>query len=418
MEIVYSVSEFLDFINLYLEGVNEIAVHGEISSIKLSQGRWYFITIKDEDASVDVFAVASQNPICRQLEEGMLINVYGYPKLYKKSGRFSVHATRITPAGEGGLKLAFEKLKQKLDSEGLFDPSRKREITKFPQKIGLITAKDSQAYKDFVKVLDARIKGVKIYYYPASVQGKSSLTELTQAIAYFNSKMPKLDALVLVRGGGSLEDLYTFNTEELARAIYSSKIPTISGVGHEGDITLADLCADVRASTPSNAAELISHETVSTLNEVRHMEFRIQTVVNNKINTYQSQVEQFAYNSENLLSRKMAKIQQCVAKFEKSISKVQNKAALKNNELSWKTEKMLKTVENRCNIGKIKLKSFTNFLNAMDYNKMLKRGFAVVYSADGKIIKDYKNVKINQSITTKLAQGIIHSKVEKVQNDK
>jgi exodeoxyribonuclease VII large subunit len=417
MEIVYSVSEFLDFINAYLEGVSEVVVQGEISSIKLSQGRWYFITIKDEDSSVDIFAVGSQIPLCRQLEEGMLVNIYGYPKLYKKSGRFSINATNITPAGEGGLKLAFEKLKQKLDAEGLFDPARKREITKFPQQIGLITAKGSQAYNDFVKVLNARLKGVKIYFYPASVQGRSSLVELTNAISYFNIKMPSLDALVLVRGGGSLEDLYTFNTEELARAIYSSKIPIISGVGHEGDVTLADLCADVRASTPSNAAELISRETFETLNEIRHMEFRIQTVVFNKISAYKSQVEQFAYISENILTKKMAKIHYSISKFEKSITGIQTVLAIKNNELVWKTDKMLKTVENRCNISRIKLKSFTNFLSAMDYNKMLKRGFAVVYDSKGKIVKNYENVKINELITTKLAQGIIHSKVEKVQND-
>ena len=232
MEIVYSVSEFLDFINAYLEGVPEVVVQGEISSIKLSQGRWYFITIKDEQSSVDIFAVGSQIPLCRQLEEGMLVNVYGYPKLYKKSGRFSLNATNITPAGEGGLKLAFEKLKLKLEAEGLFDPSRKREITKFPQKIGLITARDSQAYKDFVKVLDARIKGVKIYFYPASVQGRDALKEISAGIAHFNALMPDLDVLVLARGGGSLEDLYTFNTEELARAIYSSKIPIFTCDGH------------------------------------------------------------------------------------------------------------------------------------------------------------------------------------------
>ncbi len=417
MEIVYSVSEFLDFINAYLEGIPEVVVQGEISSIKLSQGRWYFITIKDEESSVDIFAVGSQIPLCRQLEEGMLINVYGYPKLYKKSGRFSLNATNITPAGEGGLKLAFEKLKLKLEAEGLFDPSRKREITKFPQKIGLVTARDSQAYKDFVKVLDARIKGVKIYFYPASVQGRDALNEISAGIAHFNALMPDLDVLVLARGGGSLEDLYTFNTEELARAIYSSKIPIVTGVGHEGNVTLADLCADVRASTPSNAAELISRETVETVNEVRHMEFRIETLVQNKIDDYMAQVDQFAYIAENVMSKKLAGIQAVVIRFEKNTASLHSKISLKNAQISWQTEKMLQTASNHLNIQKMKLKSLNNYLSALDYKKMLNRGFAVVYGADGKIVKSSKNVKITDAITTMLADGILHSKVEKIQND-
>jgi exodeoxyribonuclease VII large subunit len=417
MELVYSVSEFIDFINAYLEGTQEVVVRGEISSIKLSQGRWYFITIKDEESSVDVFAVGSQIPLCRQLEEGMLINVYGYPKLYKKSGRFSLNATNITPAGEGELKLAFEKLKLKLEAEGLFDPSRKREITKFPQNIGLITAKHSQAYNDFVKVLTQRVKGVKIYYYPASVQGRSALSELTNAILYFNSQMPHLDVLVLTRGGGSLEDLYTFNTEELARAIYSSKIPVVTGVGHEGDITLADLCADLRASTPSNAAELISREMVETLNEVKHMEYKILSLVQSKIDEQYNKVDHFAFTAQRIMSKKMVRVQNAVNSFERAVTNLSSLVTVKNKDITWISEKLLKTVQNQLVLEKMRLKSLNNYLNALDYKKMLKRGFAVVYGSNGQIVKSCKNVKINDTTVTMLADGILHSKVEKVEND-
>ena len=165
MEKIFKVSEFNEFINVYLNQVGEITVEGEISQINISQGKWLFMTIKDESSSVEVFGILNTLPNYNLLEEGMLVHIYGVPRLYQKTGRFSISATQIMLAGEGSLKTAFEKLKSRLEKEGLFEKTRKRPLPMFPQKIGLITAKNSQAYYDFIKVLKARMGGIKIYFY-------------------------------------------------------------------------------------------------------------------------------------------------------------------------------------------------------------------------------------------------------------
>ncbi len=417
MDYQYSVSEFIEFINYYLEGVNEVLVQGEISEINLSQGKWFFIKIKDETSSVEVFATAFQNPVCRQLAPGMLINVYGIPKLYKKTAKFSIQATRIVPAGEGNMLATFEKLKQKLELEGFFDESRKRKITRFPQQIGLITAKDSQAYKDFVKVLGERMGGVKIYFYPVSVQGKDSVSSIVDALAFFNKADLKLDALVLTRGGGSIEDLYSFNTEEVARAVFLSKTPVVCGVGHEGDVSLADLCSDVRASTPSNAAELICREVVETLTDISHMEYKLMSQVKARMAVFYSKVDQFAFASQNKVFTKIGAIQNTLASFDSSLIQfehlIQNRKSLANAQAVAIIRKMESAIKLAC----VRIEATSSLLAALDYNKMLKKGFAVVYNESGKIIKDVKNVKINSLLTIMMAKGVLISKVEGIQHD-
>jgi len=390
MEKIFKVSEFNEFINIYLNEVGEITVEGEISQINISQGKWLFATIKDENSSVEVFGVLNNLPNYNLLEEGMLVHIYGVPRLYQKTGRFSISALQIMPAGEGSLKIAFEKLKNNLEKEGLFDESRKRPVPKFPQKIGLITAKDSQAYHDFMKVLKARMGGIKIFFYPVSVQGRESAKSIVKAFDFFNQNFKDLDLLVLTRGGGSLEDLQSFNTEEVARSIYASKFPVVCGVGHEKDISIADLVCDLRASTPSNAAELIARQRESILSKIDSDFNYLYTILNGLKEDKKHNVQRNIMILETSLYSKTEKIQNRIKDFSFQMEKFEMR--IKNN-LSHMDE-ILRLLKN------------------LDYKNILKRGFSITYGKDGKIVKESKDALKNSIITTTLFDGKIISKVQ------
>lgn len=262
---ILTVSEFVDEINEVLS-YEAVAVEGEVSEYSVKDGRLVFFRLSDEEASVECFSLLWR--IRQPLEDGMKVRVVGVPGLYKKSGRFRINVEAVELVGEGALRRAFELLKAKLEKEGLFAPERKRTITRFPETIGLITSKDSEAYHDFLKVLKARWGGLAIFFLNVHVQGFQAIGEIVQAFEYFNGFPRPLNAIVLLRGGGSLEDLQAFNSEEVARAVFASKYPVVVGVGHERDETLADYIADLRASTPSNAAELLVPHRQAVENEV------------------------------------------------------------------------------------------------------------------------------------------------------
>lgn len=410
-ERIFRVSEFNEFINLYLGGVGEVIVEGEVSEIRVSQGKWIFLTIKDEESSVEVFGITYQISGYSLLEPGMLVHVYGTPRLYKKTGRFSIFADSIAPAGEGALRIAFEKLKQKLENEGLFDPERKRPIPAFPENIGLITAKDSMAYGDFIKVLSERMGGIKIYFYPVIVQGKDSVASIVRAFKYFNESNLDLDLLVLVRGGGSLEDLQAFNDESVARAIFSSKFPVVCGVGHEGDVTISDLVADLRASTPSNAAELIVREREEVLNEIlfctKTMEGSIKRVLDDKnrlvlahVNTLKNAIGRRLM----LFSKNISRFNAQFAIFTKNVINLIQKTDEERNMLYRLVVYWIKQKERD-------ILSLTRILRNLDYRVILEKGFSITLDANGKLIRSVSSVRKNDRITTSLYDGKIGSEV-------
>ncbi len=414
-EKVFKVSEFNEFINIYLSGVGEVVVEGEIAEIKVSQNKWLFLTVKDDTSSLDVFAVTYQISGYSVLEAGMMVHIYGIPRLYQKTGKFSLYATKIVPAGEGALRLAFEKLKEKLSSEGLFDEARKRKITPFPENIGLITAPSSRAFNDFVKVLRERIGGIKIYFYPVLVQGRDSVDSIVSAFNYFNQKMPDLDALVLVRGGGSLEDLQSFNDERLARAIFSSKIPVVCGVGHEDDLTIADLVSDLRASTPSNAAELL----VKTRNE-------ILSDVNYFLKIIDNFIKQRLADTKNDLRKRVSILEKAISYQIYLVTRVKDKMLSQFNLLKsrilnlGKENKVLKTrLYNACNYLFLKQKeailSLIRYFHSFDIKKTLARGFSLTFDENGKLVRSIKSVSKNSLITTNFVDGKIASEVLKLE---
>ena len=254
-ELTLTVSEFVAVLNQTLEfAYPNVTVSGELANFRVSKNRWVYFDLKDEESSVKFFGTIYQLP--GPLEDGMMLAVSGMPRLHPLYG-FSVNVVSIRPVGEGSIKKAAKLLEAKLAGEGLFDLERKRPLPYPPTHIGLITSAESAAYRDFVKVLGARWGGIKISLIDVQVQGEVSPAQLVAAIEQFNQAAEPPEVLVVTRGGGSAEDLQAFSTEQVTRAVAASRIPTLVAIGHEVDISLAELAADQRASTPSNAAELL-----------------------------------------------------------------------------------------------------------------------------------------------------------------
>ncbi len=253
--IIYTVTDFVAVFNQTLEYAYPVVViEGELSSFRVSKNRWVYFDLKDETSNVKFFGSVYQLPA--PLEDGMALRVTGRPQLHQNYG-FSINIQAIALAGEGTIKKASQLLEARLTKEGLFEPARKRELPYPPQHIGLIASGESAAYSDFLKILDARWGGIQISHFDVQVQGDEAAAQIIRAIDYFNAHHLPPEVLVITRGGGSLEDLQAFSSEPVVRAVAASRIPTLLAIGHERDISLAERAADVHASTPSNAAELL-----------------------------------------------------------------------------------------------------------------------------------------------------------------
>jgi exodeoxyribonuclease VII large subunit len=262
---VLTVSELNAAIKDVLDGeFNNVRVAGEISGLKLAASGHYYFTLKERESQIKAVAFRSAHRYWKvKPQDGMAVMVRGRIDVYEARGEYQLLVEMLEPQGLGALQVAFEQLKKKLAAEGLFDAERKRPLPRFPRRIGIVTSQRGAAIADMVQILSRRFPGLHIRLYPALVQGEGSVEEVCRAIEYFSrTKWP--DVLIVGRGGGSLEDLWTFNEERVARAIADCTVPVVSAVGHETDVTIADFVADLRAPTPSAAAELI----VSTREEV------------------------------------------------------------------------------------------------------------------------------------------------------
>ncbi len=412
---VFQVSEFNEFVDIYLGKVGEVVVEGEISRIDVSQNKWIFATIKDENSSVDVFSSVFKIASPDLLEAGMLVQVHGKPGLYPKTGRFSIQAEKIVPAGEGALRVAFEKLKAKLEKEGLFE--RKRPLPALPEAIGLLSAKGSRAYSDFIKVLENRVGGIKIYFYPVRVQGNDSVESIIEGFKYFNASHPDLDLLVLTRGGGSLEDLQSFNDERVARAVFSSKPPVVCGIGHEEDISIADLVADARASTPSNAAELI----VKTREEVaRAVDFNLKTIeaaLKQLIAGKNELIFKNVASLRNALAKETAHVHTIISRFNTSFAVFRKEIVSFTQDVRDNKKRLLKVVQFWIRARKEALGSITRLLASLDFHKVLERGFSITTDKSGKVLKSAKRARKGESITTTLVDGKIGSQIIAVEKE-
>lgn len=252
---IFSVSDFIAVVNQTFEyAYPNVAIEGEVASFKVNQGKFVFFDIKDKTGSIGCFMSVWQLRV--PIEDGMKVIVSGIPKL-TPWGKFSLTVKTVRPSGEGALKKSFDILKSKLENEGLFAPERKRQLPTIPKHIAIISSTQSAGYADFIKILNDRWGGIKVDVAHVQVQGEVAPDQMVKALNYFNQQEILPEVVVIIRGGGSADDLSAFNDELLVREIAASRIPTIVGVGHETDESLADMVADVRAATPSNAAQIL-----------------------------------------------------------------------------------------------------------------------------------------------------------------
>ena len=264
---IFSVSDFIAVVNQTLEyAYPTVEVEGEVASFKVNQGKYVFFDIKDAGGSIGCFMSVWQLRV--PIEDGMKVIVSAVPKL-TQWGKFSLTIKTIRPSGEGALKKSFELLKSKLETEGLFAPERKRRLPVVPQHVAVIASTQSAGYADFIKILNDRFGGLKVDVAHVQVQGTDAPDQIIRAINYFNQQEPLPEVIVIIRGGGSADDLSAFNDEPLVRAIAGSRIPTLFGVGHEIDTSLSDLAADVSAATPSNAAQILVPDRMEIIRAVR-----------------------------------------------------------------------------------------------------------------------------------------------------
>jgi exodeoxyribonuclease VII large subunit len=257
------VSDFVALLNQTLEmAYANVVITGELANFRISKNKWVYFDLKDELSSVKFFGTIYNLP--GPLEDGMILKVRGQPRLHPLYG-FSVTVMSMRPAGEGTIRRAAQLLQAKLTAEGLFDTARKRPLPYPPSRIGLTTSKQSAAYADFVKILNARWRGLDIQLIDVQVQGEPAPAQITAALEQFNTEAEAPEVIIIIRGGGSAEDLAAFSTEQVTRAVASSRVPTLVAIGHEVDWSLAELAADQRASTPSNAAELLVPDRTQTM---------------------------------------------------------------------------------------------------------------------------------------------------------
>ena len=380
---ILSVSELSDYINQTLEyAYPSVVVEGEVSSFKISQGKWVFFDIKDSQTTLGCFMSIYQ--LNTPLEDGMLVRVVAQPKL-TTWGKFSLTVKSVELAGEGSVKKAFELLKLKLEKEGLFALDRKRQLPQYPKKVALVTSKQAAAYNDFVTILQDRWGGVVVDHLQVQVQGSSAPQQIVEAIEYFNMKAADYDALVIIRGGGSAEDLQAFQTEPVARAIYSSEIATVVAIGHEDDISLAELVADLRAATPTDAARLLVPDKKSVISQLE-ASISLQSELTLKI-----------------LQRESDKL----TRFHNSLRFVIDSAV---SDLSSKQYRLNSAISTAINSSHSEFAVLSQKLTSLSPQSVLDRGYAVV-SYEGHSVSSSSALKNNDNIMVQLSKGNLTAKI-------
>lgn len=357
-----SVSDCVAVINQMLDyAVPSLTVEGEVANFRVSRGKWVYFDIKDEAAVLRCFAAVQA--LGMPLEDGMVVRVHGAPRLHPLYN-FSLTVHTVTPVGKGALHRAAELLRRKLEAEGLFDVARKRTLPAVPQHVALLTAAESAAYSDFVKVTKSRWGGVLLDHYDVQVQGEAAVSKVVDAIAAAGARPELPDVLVLTRGGGSAEDLAVFNDERVVRAVAGSRIPTLVAIGHEKDISLAEAAADVRASTPSNAAELLFPDRHSEMQHLVYMQHNLDAA---------------------LLTVVSGKKQQIVQYMQQLHSAVLHVAAAAHRALQ--ADELL--------------------LGALDPRRPLEQGYALVRGADGGILRSAAGFKQPAILEIELQDGYV-----------
>ena len=419
---IYTISEITQDIKIILENTfGEVWVEGEVSGIsKISTGTVFF-SLKDNQSllkCVMFYSYASE--VKFEIKDGMQIICFGKISVYEKDGKYQLYVQKIEPKGIGSLQLALEQLKQKLEKEGLFRPEHKKPIPYLPSRIGAVTSLSGAAIKDVLKVLDRRFSDIHIIIHPVRVQGEGAKEEIAQAIKDFNllneqlAKDEQIEVMIVGRGGGSIEDLWAFNEEIVARAIYNSKIPIISAVGHERDWTIADLVADLRAPTPSVAAELVTPKKEDLREKLNDLTRGLKRLFLDITTGFQETIDDLAHrlglNIEhslelnisryNATAKKLALLNPCIL-----IQQYKIRALDLARQIYVRMVYLIKLRQSEFTKAIEKLSSLSPL-------NILSRGYSIAFKIpESAILKDAKSIKVGDMVKTKLHKGEILSQV-------
>ena len=415
---IYRVSEITRLIRVALENeFGSLWIEGEVSNLRRpSSGHLYF-TLKDESAQIaSVFFKGSQRALAFELKDGLKIRIYGEISVYEASGQYQIIVRKVEEAGKGSLQEAFEALKKKLAAEGLFDESRKKLIPVLPRHVGIVTSPTGAAIHDILSILSRRFPNLHIVIAPVKVQGEGAAQEIAAAIDLLNER-GGLDVIIVARGGGSLEDLWCFNEEVVARAIARSRIPTISAVGHEIDFTISDFVADLRAPTPSAAAELMVGQKMAFEETLRQISMRLARALRQQAQEVRSRLRIAAGSyvfrePRNLVRQFIQRIDSLRAGMVRQLQAAgqDRRQRLDGCNLRMVHEAGLRTIGLRQDIRRL-----SSQLKALSPVAVLDRGFSITRLESGAIIRDAAGVGVGEVLRTQVARGTLESKVTSTQ---
>lgn len=437
---ILTVSELTQEIKDILEmDFPDLWVEGEVSNIRFPSSGHIYFTLKDDYSQIRAVIFRLQaKPLRFNLEDGLHVICHGRLSLYEKKGEYQLILDSIEPKGIGALQLAFIQLKEKLQREGLFDTVHKKPLPYLPKKIGIITSPVGAVIRDMIQIIHRRFENMHIILYPVKVQGEGASKEICEAIEYFN-KQGEVDVIILGRGGGSLEDLAPFNEENVARAIYNSKIPIVSAVGHETDYTISDFVADLRAPTPSAAAELVVKEKYEIKKTLKHLSERLEGVIFKILDEERSEI--------NHLKRRLISPKKEVEEYFLRIDDLINRAKVlvtwnfnrkKEKLIHLKEGLLIRTPKRRIENWRIRLSEdekriFQNFkymieikkqrldgilgkLNSLSPLSILQRGYSITRKIPSlKILTEANQINAGEKVEVKLYKGKLFCEVERIE---
>lgn len=438
---IYSVSRLNREVRTVLEsGFPLLWIEAELSNFaRPTSGHWYF-TLKDEAAQVKAAMFRNKNMLVRLTpKEGMQVLVRARISLYEARGDYQLIVEHMEEAGEGELRRRFEALKQKLASEGLFDADQKQALPEHIRRVGIVTSSSGAAIHDIITTLQRRFPMETIILYPTAVQGKGAEQEIAAAIKIANQRN-EVDVLIVGRGGGSLEDLWAFNEEVVARAIYASTIPVVSAVGHEVDFTIADFVADVRAATPTAAAELVSSDRYQWLHKLQQLQQRLGYLMQQQLRQGQQQlhwvrqrlkhpgerVQQMMLRLDELEQRRQLALQHALQHRQNQLHTLQarlqqhnplrhvQRLLQQNQNFSQRIQSSMQyTLKNR----QQQLQHLMHTLDAVSPLNTLKRGYAIVTTETQQVVRRAQDTQVGQTVTTRLAEGHLRATITEIHDD-
>lgn len=439
---VFSVSELAAKIKAVLgDELSGLWVEGEISNLRRPASGHAYFTLKDEGAQVRAaFFRGAQASCSLVLKDGLKIRAYGSIDMYEKSGDVQLIVRRAEPAGLGDLQAAFEALKKRLAAEGLFEQARKRPLPVLPRSVGVVTSGTGAALRDILNVLGRRYPDRRIVIAPVKVQGEGAAEEIARAIDDLN-RLGGVDVMIVGRGGGSLEDLWAFNEEVVARAIARSVLPVISAVGHEIDFTISDFVADVRAPTPSAAAELVIGEKAQFEEAVRNLRRKLERAMGESLLRCRARLDRSAgsyvfHEPAHLVERFAQRIDACALRMERVVGEYPTRCVMRLRACGVRLSRVLdgrtRAVRRETDALKMRarhaltdrmrrdrqdLRRLEGSLRALDPTAVLRRGFSLTYGPDGHIVRDAATLTSGEGICTKLGRGRLKAQVTSIERE-